>query len=88
MSDQRNDFERKFKGNLNDIKSKFITLKIFSFLNEKKYLEIIKINKKFQKKLNINISNYKDYFENIHFIEIEVKVKRNAKKFIYFFKYI
>ena len=49
MNDQRNDFEREFKGNLNDIKSKFITSKIFSFLNEKKSLEIIKINKKFQK---------------------------------------
>ena len=41
---------------------------------------ILKVNKYFQEKLNIN--NYKDYFEKIYFIKFEVKIKRNAKKFI------
>ena len=41
-----------------DIKSLFIKRKIFSYLDEKKKLNILKYNKIFQKKFAINIGNY------------------------------
>ena len=42
-----------------NIKSIFITKKVFSFLNEAKKLKLIKYNKNMQSKLNINLVNYK-----------------------------
>jgi len=42
-----------------NIKSEYILKDIFSFLSEKKKLEIIIYNKHLQKNLNINIENYK-----------------------------
>ena len=43
-----------------DLKSPILKI-IFSFLNEKKKLNIIINNKKIQKKLEINIENYKQF---------------------------
>ncbi len=42
-----------------NIKSLLIFRKIFSFLNEILKLKIFKINKQFQSKININLSNYR-----------------------------
>ena len=49
----------KSNADLNNIKSNFILKNIFSFINEKSKLDIFKYNKNFQKKLNINIEDYK-----------------------------
>ena len=46
-----------------DIKSFYFFPKIFEQLSKKKSLEIIKYNKLFQKILNINIQDYKEYSE-------------------------
>ena len=55
----------KIKYNLENIKSNYILKKIFFNLTKKKYLEIIKYNKKSQNILNITINNYKEYMDNI-----------------------
>ena len=44
---------------LENIKSSYIIIKLFSYIDERKKLEIIKYNKNIQKLLNINIVNYK-----------------------------
>ena len=64
----------------NNIKSLYIFKKIFNHLYEKKLLDLIKYNKKIQKRLNITINDYKNYFE---LIEIEIiPVKNEFCEFI------
>ena len=67
----------KIKRNLENIKSNYILKKIFFNLTKKKYLEIIKYNKKSQNILNITINNYKEYMDKYSSIEIEVKTVQN-----------
>ena len=62
------------KANLKDIKSKYILQSIFTLLEEKKSLKIIRFNKNIRKRLNININNYKKISE---LIEIELKKVNN-----------
>ena len=42
-----------------NLKSNFILRKLFNILKENKSLNIMKYNKKLQKRLNISIDNYK-----------------------------
>ena len=66
-----------------NIKSKYIILKIFEYLRKKKFLEIIKLNKKIQDKLNININDYKKYSEIFSHIELEIiPIEKKYDKFI------
>ena len=51
----------KNNNSLKNIKSKYILKEIFDNLEYKKLLEIIKYNKNFQLKLNIEINDYKTY---------------------------
>ena len=44
---------------ISNIKSIFITRKVFSFLNEVIKLKLIRYNKNMQSKMNINLINYK-----------------------------
>ena len=61
------------------IKNKFILKKIFNFLTKNKTLSLIQYNKSIQQKLNIDINNYKNYYE----IEIEIIPAKNKNgKFI------
>ena len=46
-------------------------------IKKKKSLEIFKYNKKLQKRLNININNYKEYSQLYSSIEIELKLVDN-----------
>ena len=62
---QTNDFDK--------LKSDYFLRKLFDFLKEIKSLNIIKYNKKLQKRLNINIDNYKECSK----IEIELKIGDN-----------
>ena len=57
---------------LNKIRNKYILKLIFEHLNQRIFLEIIKYNKMIQKRLDININNYKEYLQT----EIEVFPKR------------
>ena len=66
------------------IKSNFILKKFFDYPNKRKSLEIIKYNKNIQKRMNININNYKEYSEKYSSIEIEIKPMKNKYgRFIY-----
>ena len=65
-SEQTNDFD--------NLKSNFILKKIISLIKINKSLNIIKYNKKLQKRLNISIDNYKKYYSEI---EIELKLVDN-----------
>ena len=46
---------------LKNIKSLFFVRIVFSFLEEKQKLKILKYNKSFQKTINISINNYKHF---------------------------
>ena len=62
-----------------NLKSIYFLQKIFDFLPQKKFLKVIKYNKKIQQKLNISIEDYKKYNE----IEIEIiPVKNVSGEFI------
>ena len=63
-----------FEVNIKDIKSVFIFKRIFNFVTKLKLLDVIKYNKNSQKKLNININNYKEYSNLYSKIELEIKV--------------
>ena len=54
------------------LKSDFILKKIFINLKRTKLLEIVNHNKKLQKRLNLNINDYKNYYELYSPIEIEL----------------
>ena len=58
---------------LKKINSSYILEKIFSFLHEKKKLDLIIYNKQIQKNLNIDIEVYRKKVENIK------KVKKMEK---------
>ena len=61
-NEQKNEFEK--------LKSDYFLRKLFDILDKNKSLIIMKYNKKLQKRLNINIIDYKEYSE----IEIELKL--------------
>ena len=54
---------------LRDIKSKYIIQQIFDNLQKNKLLRIVQYNKKTQSILNLNMNDYKDYYEKV---EIEI----------------
>ena len=58
----------------NNIKSNIILKKIFDYLQRDIFLGIIKYNKKIQKRFNISIDDYKNYFSDI---EIEIIPKKD-----------
>ena len=66
-----------------NLKSDYFLCKIFDTLQKKKLLEIIKYNKNIQKRINININDYKEYSEIYSSIELEIiPVKNKYGKFI------
>ena len=58
------------------IKSRYILKQIFDNLHKNKLLKILNNNKSIQEKIDINIYDYKKYFEEI---EIEIEIKSNIK---------
>ena len=54
------------------IKSDYFIRKVFNIIQKRISLEIIKYNINIQKKLNININNYKDFSINFSSIELEI----------------
>ena len=71
------------KGVFKNLKSDYFIRKIFDNIQTRISLEIIKYNIRIQKRINININNYKEYLENFSPIEIEIKpVKNKYGKFI------
>ena len=45
---------------IENIKSKYILMKIYDIMTQKKKLEIVKYNKKIQNRLNVGIKDYKE----------------------------
>ena len=69
----RNISKNEHKKEFENLKSDFIFKKIISFMKKNKSLNIMKYNKKLQKRLNININDYREYSE----VEIELKFVYN-----------
>ena len=65
---------------LEKIRSRFILKRIFDNLQENKFLETIRYNKKIKNKLDISINDYKEYLQ----IEIEmIPILNKNTNFIY-----
>ena len=67
----------KSKVNLNNLKSIVILKKILSYITKNETLNILRYNKKLQKRLNLSINDYKDYSQLYSPIEIELKFDEN-----------
>ena len=63
----------KSKDKYENIKSDYFIQKVFDNLQIRKKLEIIKYNKNIQKRIHINVNDYKEYSEIYSLIEIEIK---------------
>ena len=87
----------KLKNKLINIKSKYIMKKIlFDNMQKRISLKIIKYNMNIQKRLDININNYKDFSENFSSIELEIipiqnkygpfiKIKKKDRKYFHIY---
>ena len=71
----------KSKSQLINIQSYYFLQTIFNNITEKRALEIIKINKNIQNRLNIHINNYREYCELYTPIEIEMIPLQNKNGF-------
>jgi surface protein len=65
---------------LKELKSDFFLRILFKIIPKKKALGAIKYNKYLQKRINININNYKVYSEEYSSVEIEIIPKENEYK--------
>ena len=86
-------FNIKERVNMNNIKSKYIMKKIFENLKKNKELFIINHNKEIQKRLDINIDDFKNYsnieieiipFKNVHGKFIDLNEEERPYYHIYF----
>ena len=68
------------KVNFDNIKSKYILKQIFDNLNKNRFFKIINYNKKIQNRLDVNIINYKKFYETYTTIEIEIIPKTNLSE--------
>ena len=64
--------EIKSKIELANIKNDDTLKKIFENMKKNKSLGVIKYNKKLQKRLNLSLNDYKDFYQNYSSIEIEL----------------
>ena len=86
----------KTKNKFINIKSDYFIQKLFANMQKRISLKIIKCNFNIQKKLNININNYKDFSEKFSSIELEIipiqneygpfiKIKDEDKKYFHIY---
>ena len=61
---------------LRNVKSNFILKIIFAYIPKRKLIEFINNNKYIQRRIDINIDNYKAYSEIYSLIEIEITPKK------------
>ena len=62
----------KSKNKFVNLKSDYFIQKLFYYIEKRISLKIIKCNNNIQKRLNININNYKDFSERFSSIELEI----------------
>jgi len=68
---------------LNNLKSDYFIIKLFEYISKRKSLKTIKYNKKIQKRIDINIKDYKYYSKKYSSIELEIiPMKGKYVKFI------
>ena len=67
----------KSKNKFVNLKSDYFIQKLFDYMEKRISLKIIKCNINIQKRLNININNYKDFSEKFSSIELEIKPFQN-----------
>ena len=67
----------KCKVDFKNLKSDYFLIKLFDNIKKYKSLKIMKYNKKMQKRLNLSISDYKNYSQLYSEIEIEIKFDDN-----------
>ena len=72
----------KSKVNLDNLKSVYFLMNLFEYIEKKKYLEIMKYNKKIQTRLKISIKDYLEYSRTYSSIEIKLNFV-NEKVIIY-----
>ena len=60
------------KGDYQKIRSRYILKEIFNIIKKEKMLEIVKINKKTQRKLDITLKDYIKFSRTYSTIEIEI----------------
>ena len=72
----------KSMGFCDNIKSNFIFKRTIDFIKKKKFLEIMKYNKKLKKRLNLTINDYKEFSKLYSSIELELTIDDN--KYGYF----
>ena len=66
--------QMKINNNFDNLKSDYFLHILFDYIKKNKSLEIIKINKKLQNRINIDINSYKEYSQLFSSIEIISKV--------------
>ena len=66
--------QMKSKFDFKNIKSNYFLIKIFEIMNKNKYLNIIKYNKELQKRVNLTINDYIEYYQFYSPVEIEIKL--------------
>ena len=64
--------QKNLDNQLTIIKSNYFLQKLFDYIPERTSLEIIRFNITTQKRLNININNYKEYSEKYSSVELEI----------------
>ena len=67
----------KIKDYLDELKSDYFLQKIIDNIPKKKYLEIMKYNKKLQKRTKLTFNDYKEFSQLYSSIEIELKISDN-----------
>ena len=86
----------KSKNRFINLKSDYFIQKLFDIMQTRISLKIIKYNINIQKRMNININNYKDFFEKFSSIELEIipiqnkygpyiKIKEEDKKYFHIY---
>ena len=86
----------KSKNKFINLKSNYILKKLFGIMQTRISLKIIKYNINIQKRMNININNYKDFSEKFSSIELEIipiqskygpfiKIKEEDKKYFHIY---
>ena len=77
--------QTKSKNYFENLKSNIMLKKILAYIKRNSSLEIMKYNKKLQKRLNLSFNDYKDYSQLYTPMELELKLvnyKNNDNKFI------
>jgi len=64
--------QNKQKNKFINLKSDYILKRLFGYIQARISLKMIKCNINIQKRLNININNYKDFSINFSSIELEI----------------